>query len=144
MEITGRIFKVLPLVSGTSARGEWKKQDYILEYNLDQQYPRKMLFNLWGDNITNNANMMQEGQFVTVSFDIDCREFNGRWFNDIRAWRIVQATPAGPAVNNSNFAPIQPQGGGFVSEQQPLSTPAPAPTSAPVDSPADDSSDLPF
>ncbi|HQJ89978.1 MAG TPA: DUF3127 domain-containing protein, partial [Paludibacteraceae bacterium] len=50
MEISGRIIAVLPLQSGTSARGAWKKQEYVIEHELDSQYPKKMCFNLWGDN----------------------------------------------------------------------------------------------
>ncbi|MCB9017320.1 MAG: DUF3127 domain-containing protein [Paludibacteraceae bacterium] len=87
MELTGRIIAVLPLQSGTSARGQWKKQEYVIEHSLDQQYPKKMCFNLWGDNV--DKFNIQEGQTLTISFDIDCREYNGRWYNDIRAWRVV-------------------------------------------------------
>lgn len=95
MEFTGKIIAVMPLVSGQGRNGEWKRQEYVVE-NHDQ-YPRKMCFNVWGDRIDTFA--LKEGEEVTVSFDIDAREWNGRWFNDIRAWKVdrVQAAQQAPA-----------------------------------------------
>ena len=85
MEISGKIIAILPLQSGTGRNGsEWKKQDYVIETH--DQYPKKMCFNLWGDRIDQFT--IQMGEEVTVSFDIDCREWNGKWFNDIRAWML--------------------------------------------------------
>jgi hypothetical protein len=92
MEIKGKIINVQPLQTGEGRNGTWKKQDYVLEYNQDSQYPKKMMFNLWGDKIDQFA--IKEGQEVKVDFDIDCREYNGRWYNDIRAWRVEAAMPA--------------------------------------------------
>ena len=102
MEIKGKIVNVLPMQTGQGKNGEWRKQDYIVEYNLDSQYPKKMLFNLWGDKI--DQFQIQEGQMVKVDFDVDCREFNGRWFNDIRAWRVEKETTAS-AVSSTEMAP---------------------------------------
>lgn len=87
MEIQGRIIQVLPLQSGVSkASGkDWKKQEYILE-TFDAQYPRKICFNLWGDNVDRVA--LQVGEDVTVQVDIESREFNGRWYTDVKAWRV--------------------------------------------------------
>ena len=102
MEIKGKIIVVLPLQTGEGRNGTWKKQDYVLEYNRDSQYPKKMMFNLWGDKIDQFA--IQEGQEVKVDFDIDCREYNGRWYNDIRAWRVEADVPA-PAQGGNNVAP---------------------------------------
>ena len=82
MELIGKIIQVLPLQSGTSKAGNaWKKQEYILE-TLGTQYPRKVCFNLFGDNVDKFP--MQVGQDVTVSIDIESREFNGRWYTDVR------------------------------------------------------------
>jgi len=99
MEISGKIIAVLPQQSGTGRNGtEWKKQDYVIETH--DQYPKKMCFNLWGDRIDQFTIQMDEE--VTVSFDIDCREWNGKWFNDIRAWKIDRNSGAG-----INAQPIQ-------------------------------------
>ncbi len=91
MELTGKVIAVLPLQSGTSNRNgnEWRKQDYVIE-TVNEQYPRRLCFNLWGDRI--DQFKIQEGELITVSFDIDAREYNGRWYNDIRAWKIDRNT----------------------------------------------------
>lgn len=100
MELSGKIIAVLPLQSGTGKNGtEWKKQDYVIETH--DQYPKKMCFNLWGDRIEQFS--IQMGEELTVSFDIDCREWQGKWFNDIRAWKIDRNSSAG----DFNSQPIQ-------------------------------------
>ena len=88
MELNGRIIAVLPAQTGQGRNGEWKKQEYVLEYNSDSQYPKRMCFNLWGEKV--DQFRIQEGQQLTVSFDVDCREYQGRWYNDIRAWRVIE------------------------------------------------------
>ena len=87
MELIGKIIQVLPLQEGVSKAGNaWKKQEYILE-TLGTQYPRKVCFNLFGDNVDKFP--MQVGQDVTVSIDLESREFNGRWYTDVRAWNVL-------------------------------------------------------
>jgi len=120
MEIKGKVIAVTPVQTGEGRNGLWKKQEYVVEYDQTSQYPRRMMFNLWGDKI--DQYHIQEGQFINVSFDIDCREYNGRWYNDIRAWKI-EADQEAPAE------------AGFVQS----SLPPP-----PVFPPIDESSDLPF
>ena len=86
LEITGTIIQIQPLQEGTSKSGNaWKKQDCVLE--TDAQYPRKVCFNLFGDNVDRFP--VQVGQKVTVSIELESREFNGRWYTDVRAWNIV-------------------------------------------------------
>ena len=84
MEIKGKILKMLPLQTGTGKNGEWKKQEYIIE--TEGQIARKVCFNLWGDKISQFD--LRENETVTVSFDLESREFNGRWYTDVRAWKI--------------------------------------------------------
>lgn len=96
MELTGKIIAILPEKSGTSARGPWRKQEYVIE--LPGDYPKKVCFMVWGDRIDEFA--IQEGQELTVSIDLESREYNGRWYTDVKAWRVTtQATgdqpPAG-------------------------------------------------
>ncbi len=105
MELSGKIIAILPLQSGTGRNGsEWKKQDYVVETH--DQYPKKMCFNLWGDRIDQFAIQMEEE--VTVSFDIDCREWQGKWFNDIRAWKIDRNPNAGTGTQPiQQTAPVE-------------------------------------
>ena len=91
MELQGKVIAVLPESSGVSARGEWKTQDYVIETH--DQYPRKMVFNVFGaDRIAQFA--IKAGEEITVSFDIDAHEYQGRWFNSIRAWNIQRIDAA--------------------------------------------------
>ena len=96
MEITGKIIAVLPERGGISKTGnEWKMQEYVIETH--EQYPRKVCFNVFGSDKIAQFNI-QAGEELTVSFDINAREYNGRWFNDIRAWRVERGVaPADPA-----------------------------------------------
>ena len=95
MEIKGTIIHALPEVSGVSKAGNaWKKKEYVLE-NTEGQFPRKVAFTCFGDN-ADKINL-QVGQVATIYFDIESREFNGRWYTDIRCWRADDEAPGAPA-----------------------------------------------
>lgn len=107
MELTGKIIAVLAERGGVSKAGnEWKIQEYVLE--TMEQYPRKMMFNVFGADRIAQFNI-QLGETLTVSFDIDSREYNGRWYNDIRAWKVDRnvAPTAGAPVAVAG-APVPP------------------------------------
>lgn len=144
MEITGKIIAVLPPSSGVSARtgNPWMSQDYVIETH--DQYPRKCCFRVFGEDKIKNFNI-QIGEEMTVSFDIDCHEYGGRWYNDIRAWAVNRnvaapatdgmmpgATPFPPA-NGTPFPPV--------ADNTPFGA-APAAQPAPADGGSQD--DLPF
>ncbi|MBO7609097.1 MAG: DUF3127 domain-containing protein [Muribaculaceae bacterium] len=99
MEINGKIIQKLPRQSGTSKAGNaWSKQTYILE-TINETYPKKVAFDFFGEDRINQFDAICEiGNLVTVSYDIESREFNGRWYTDIRGWKAVpyeaQAVPA--------------------------------------------------
>ena len=86
-EITGKIIAVLPTKSGTSARGtQWSSQTAVIETH--EQYPKRVAFDVLGDRIADFN--LKVGEEVTVSFDINAREFNGKWFNSVNAWQVVR------------------------------------------------------
>ena len=93
MEIEGKIIAVLPKQEGTSARtgNHWASQEYVLETH--DQYPRKCCFRIFGEERINAMNI-QAGEELRVSFDIDAREYNGRYFNTLTAWRVDRIDPA--------------------------------------------------
>ena len=126
MEITGKIIAVLPERGGVSQRtgSEWKVQEYVLE--TQELYPRKMCFDVFGaDKIAQFA--IKIGDQLTVSFDIDAREYNGRWYNSIRAWKVDRVSAQAPVAPDAPFPPMNA---------------APA---APVDfASTDEKDDLPF
>ena len=128
MELTGRIVAVQPVQTGEGRNGTWKKQEYVVEYDRQAQYPRKMMFVLWGDKI--DQYNIQEGQELKIHFDIDCRAYNGRWYNDIRAWKVEPDMEAAPAV------PSEPAGR--------FADNVPPPPPELLASSSDASSDLPF
>ena len=84
MEIKGKIIEILPEKSGQSANGEWRKQEYILE--TDSNYPKKICFLAWGDKI--GEFNLKQGEDVEVSVDLESREYNGRWYTDVKAWKV--------------------------------------------------------
>lgn len=97
MTIEGKIIQVLPLQGGVSKTSgkEWALQAYVLE--TLENYPKKVHFEVFGDDRI-KANPCGVDDIVSVDFDIESREFNGRWYTSIRAWRIVKqdATQAAP------------------------------------------------
>lgn len=98
MEISGKIIAVLPLVSGEGRNGLWRSQDYVLE--TADQYPKKVCFNLFNDRIDQFPVAIDD--VVTVSFDIESREYNGKWYTTIRAWKVdknVNSTTADDTFN---------------------------------------------
>jgi hypothetical protein len=98
LELVGKIVQMQDLQTGTSAKGDWKKQEFILE--TEEQYPRKICISLWGDRIADIAGVQLNKELITVSIAIESREFNGRWYTDVRGWKIQR----GQAVPVSNVA----------------------------------------
>lgn len=114
MELQGKVIAVLPARSGVSARGEWKSQSFVIETH--DSFPRKMVFDVFGEERLTRFNI-QLGQEVNVSFDIDAHEYNGRWFNNIRAFDVRLVDPntvsAAPAAQATPAAPQQPANAPF-------------------------------
>lgn len=145
MEITGKIIQALPLQTGTSRTGsQWQLQTYILE--TFDNYPRKVAIELFNRNAEQFKCNIDD--VVTVSFDLESREFNGRWYTSVRAWRIDPATqpcqpgmmpPTAPQpVTQPTTATTAPQ------QTQPTQTTQPTPPSQQFTAEPDDSSDMPF
>ena len=128
MEFEGTVWRVLPLVKGTSARGEWMKQEVVFE--LPGEFNRKLCVGFWGDK-AQEAGTLQPGESVAVSANVESREYNGRWFTEARAWRITRKA----AQQQQPLAPVAdglPPMDAFASDE-----PASTSSSAEVD-------DLPF
>ena len=123
MELAGRVIAVLEPKGGTSRNGnEWKVQEYVIETH--DQYPRRMCFDVFGDDKIKQFNI-QVGEELNVSFDIDAREWQGRLFNSIRAWKVERVSAGAPMAPG---APVPP----------------PAPSATPDFTPGDAKDDLPF
>ena len=92
MEIQGKIVQILPEQGGQGKNGPWKKQDFILE--TPGQYPKKVCVTIWGDKIDKFA--LKSGDEVTFSIDVESREYNGRWYTDVKAWNAVKGSGGAP------------------------------------------------
>ena len=135
MELTGKIIAVLPAQGGVSQRtgNPWKSQDYVIE--TQETYPKKCCFNVFGDEKIQEMNI-QLGETLTVSLDINANEYQGKWYNQVRAWkveRIAQAqqatAPQGCQTYYPNQQPTQaPQQAAYVPQQPqaPMQQPAAA------------------
>ena len=121
LEITGKISQILPLETGEGKNGPWKKQLFVVEF-MDGNYSKKLCLSLWGDK-TSALSDLQEGAEIRVSFNVESREYNQRWYTDARAWRI------------------EPTGQSSVSTPEQGSSEMPSPVFN--ESPADEN-DLPF
>jgi len=96
MELSGKIIQLLPEKSGESARGPWRKQEYILE--TEDQYPKQVCFMAWSDKIDEFA--IKQGENLVVSIDLESREYNGRWYTDVKAWKVVRADSLADNTNS--------------------------------------------
>jgi len=110
MELSGKVIAVLEPRGGVSKTGNaWKVQEYVIETH--EQYPRKMCFDVFGEDKINQFNI-QAGEELTVHFDIDAREWQGRWFNSIRAWKVDRAATVTdgpvPPIGEPPFPPAGP------------------------------------
>ena len=110
MQLSARLIQVLPLQTGVGKNGEWKKQDIIVE--TDGQYPKKVCVAVWGDKLNNIP--LELGSYLNIDFDVESREFNGRWYTDVKAWKVelagstAQPEAAGQPVNVGFATPPPP------------------------------------
>ncbi len=123
MEITGKLIQKLPVQSGVSNSGNnWSKAEFVIE--TVEQYPKKVCSNLWGDR-AKALDQFNIGDLITVSFDLESREYNGRWYTDVKAWKVEAATPAAAAGAPAPGYGQQPVYGqpGYGQPQQPMYPP---------------------
>ena len=151
MEIQGKIIVVLPERSGVSQRGnQWRSISYVLE--TQEQYPKKLAFDVTNDKI--DQLNIQLGEILTVQFDINAREYNGRWFNSVNAWNVIRQTQQAPVQCGGFSGNVQSgaqaaqqamassaNAAGFANQMNQQSMFPPAQHSAQTQG---DSSDLPF
>ena len=104
MELQGRVIAVLPQKTGVSSKGEWKSQDFVIETH--ESYPHKMAFNVFGAERLERFNIVI-GEEISVSFDIDAKEYNGRWFNSIRAFDVKKVNQV--SASQASAFQTQPQ-----------------------------------
>ena len=99
MELTGKVIAVMEARSGKSARtgNDWMTQEYVIE--VPGQFPKRCIFSVFGEDRIKQFNI-QNGEDITILFDIDAREYNGRWFNDVRAYAVTRPQMQQPVSSN--------------------------------------------
>lgn len=102
MEITGKVVNLLPLQSGQGKSGVWKKQEFIME--TPGQYPKKVCLSLWGEKV--DEIKLVPGETITASVNIESREYNGRWYTDVRAWKVSKQSGSGGGNGRSEAPPV--------------------------------------
>ena len=148
MEMTGVVIAVLPERSGTSQRGEWKSQSFVIE--TQEQYPKHLCFEVFGADRIAQFNI-KGGETITVQFDIDARQYQDRWFNSIKAWNVIRPGQQAPVQGGYNVGNPQTGAQAAQAAQQAAMAGAYGQTNSsntiPPKQPAQpqgDSSDLPF
>jgi hypothetical protein len=139
LDLTARLIKVLPEVTGQGRNGSWVKQEFVVE--TFDQYPKKVCLTAWGDKI-GDLKRFALGDTVNVSLNLESREYNERWFTEARAWRIEAANATANAGNVApNYAAAQPQN--YAAAPTPNQQVANNPLPEPLQSFGEDD-DLPF
>lgn len=145
MELTGTIIAIMPARSGVSARtgNPWMTQEYVIE--VPGQYPKKCAFSIFGEDRIKQFNLQPGEQNVTVQFDIDAREYNGRYYNDIRCYNVLragqQATQPAAAAGPQQADMFTGQG---AQQQAPAQSQNPFPPATQDGQGGDNTDDLPF
>ena len=106
MEIQGKLISKLTEQTGTSAKGEWKKQDAVIE--TLEQFPKKVCITFWGER-ADELKKLNEGDNIKVFFDIESREYQGKWYTNLKAWKFETSPSSSSAENNSNIPDSLPE-----------------------------------
>ena len=110
MEIIGKVVQLGTLTEGNSPRGPWKKQELIIE--TLEQFPKKICLICWNERV-NDANSFFVGQTIKAQIRIESREFNGKWYTDVTAFRLdidqpVAQQPVGQQPQMQQQQPLPP------------------------------------
>ena len=102
LEITGKLISILEQVKGQGAKGEWVKQSFVIE--TEDQYPKKVCITAWSEQV-NKIQSIDINSIIKVAFRLESREYNGRWYTDVRAWKIdVVSAGSGPQPVTQNVS----------------------------------------
>ena len=108
MEIEGKVISILPIQTGIGKNGNsWALQQFVIE--TKDQYPRKVIIDLFGEDRVKN-NPVDIDDDVKVSYDLESREFNGRWYTAVRAWKVEKNAPAAPETTAAPDPFAAPEG----------------------------------
>ena len=101
MQITAKLIQLLPLQTGNGKNGEWRKQEIIVE--TGDKFPKKVCVSVWGDKI--DETKLKPGNMLKIDFDVESREYNSRWYTDVKAWKIEVEGGSASADASSEYVP---------------------------------------
>ncbi len=110
MEIKGKLQIILPVAEGSSKNGPWKKQEFVIEIT-DGKFPKQVCLNVWGADKVDYFKRYKVGDMLVCSLDISSREYNWRWYTDLRAWKITtgdMSSNSGGNNDNVSFSNSEP------------------------------------
>lgn len=123
MEISGKLIKILPETRGESQRGPWVRGGFVIE--TDGDYPRQCAFTTFGEDRLAMVTSIPLNTPVIVTFQPESREYQDRWYTDLRCSRIQSYVPG----------QMPPQAAGYAAPQWPAQAPVAAPAAAPMGQP---------
>lgn len=100
LELSGKVLHLLAEQTGTGKNGQWSRQDLVIE--TEEQYPRKVCLSAWGDKVLMIKNM-KPGTPVRISFHAESREFNGRWYTDLKLWKVEIQEPSAGTIGQAGY-----------------------------------------
>ena len=103
MQITGTLVQKLEKINGKSANGEWQKQEFII--SVGDKYPKQVCLSAWGERCDELENI-QIGDTVTAELEISSREYNGKWYTEVRVWKFQNINQA-PKVQENTQPAVQ-------------------------------------
>jgi hypothetical protein len=101
MQLTGKLIQLLPLQTGNGKNGEWRKQDIIIE--TGEKFPKKVCISIWGDKIDDKK--LKPGNMLKIDFDVESREYNSRWYTDVKAWKVEVDGRSEEGNSSADFVP---------------------------------------
>ena len=101
MNIVAKLTELLPLQTGTGKNGQWRKQDIIVE--TTGQYSKKICISIWGDNI--DETLLIIGKTLDISYDLESRKFNEKWYTDVKARKINLSEPVTSSTGANSYIP---------------------------------------
>lgn len=122
MEMSGIVIAILPKQTGTNKAGNtWEKQDFVIQ--TSGQYPKKLCFAVWGDKI--GKFQIKEGEEITVFFDVESREYMGKYYTDVKAWNVTKGAAGAAGSMGGGYSNASNESNANSSNMNPFSGDAP-------------------
>ena len=100
MELIAKLVNKLPQEVGEGRNGQWIKGAFIAEteeeFPKEGEFPKKVCFTVWGKKMIKALDSIKEDAQIKVHFSVESREYNERWYTDLKAYRIESLMNVAP------------------------------------------------